>query len=282
MKRIPYADHIVVLNEERRLTESGSFGDLAEQSGYISSFSLPAPNWDSTIEAEYVPKSKPSRTSVQPVKKEDWSEENVHKHRGSLGTYVFYIRAVGWIPTLIFLVTIAGFVFCISFPSKSLTLSTIALLIHGHRYLAEMVGCRRRSRTWRAHPALCWYLFRAGGAGHDLSACQLLGCDCKFGAKIRRKVPWGSFGYCFKVCCVFPEEKGCITDSVGSAPMRFLSTTDSGSILNRFSQDLQLIDMELPVAAINVVVSKYSLERALGRRIGLKGYPQRSSYASHR
>ncbi|BCS17450.1 uncharacterized protein APUU_10278A [Aspergillus puulaauensis] len=37
--------------------------------------------------------------------------------------------------------------------------------------------------------------------------------------------------------------------------MRFLSTTDSGSILNRFSQDLQLIDMELPVAAINVVVT---------------------------
>jgi hypothetical protein len=45
--------------------------------------------------------------------------------------------------------------------------------------------------------------------------------------------------------------------------MRFLSTTDSGSILNRFSQDLQLIDMELPVAAINVVVSKYSPEWSL-------------------
>lgn len=39
--------------------------------------------------------------------------------------------------------------------------------------------------------------------------------------------------------------------------MRFLSTTDSGSILNRFSQDLQLIDMELPIAAINVVASEY-------------------------
>lgn len=129
VKRIPYADHIVVLNEERRLTESGSFGELAEQSGYISSFSLPSPNWDATVETEYIPKSKPSRTSVQSVKKEDWSEENVHKHRGSLGTYLFYIRAVGWIPTLIFLVTIAGFVFCISFPSKALALSTMARLI---------------------------------------------------------------------------------------------------------------------------------------------------------
>lgn len=39
--------------------------------------------------------------------------------------------------------------------------------------------------------------------------------------------------------------------------MLFLSTTDSGSFLNRFSQDLQLIDMELPIAAINVAASMY-------------------------
>jgi hypothetical protein len=38
--------------------------------------------------------------------------------------------------------------------------------------------------------------------------------------------------------------------------MSFFAATDSGSILNRFSQDLQLIDMELPVAAINTFASK--------------------------
>lgn len=40
--------------------------------------------------------------------------------------------------------------------------------------------------------------------------------------------------------------------------MLYFSKTDSGAILNRFSQDLQLIDMELPVAAINAFVSKSS------------------------
>ena len=40
--------------------------------------------------------------------------------------------------------------------------------------------------------------------------------------------------------------------------MLYFSKTDSGAILNRFSQDLQLIDMELPVAAINTFVSKSS------------------------
>jgi ATP-binding cassette subfamily C (CFTR/MRP) protein 1 len=41
------------------------------------------------------------------------------------------------------------------------------------------------------------------------------------------------------------------------AKMSFLSITDTGSILNRFSQDLQLIDMDLPVAAINVVATGF-------------------------
>lgn len=39
--------------------------------------------------------------------------------------------------------------------------------------------------------------------------------------------------------------------------MLFFSTTENGSILNRFSQDLQLIDMELPIAAINFVAGEF-------------------------
>jgi hypothetical protein len=38
--------------------------------------------------------------------------------------------------------------------------------------------------------------------------------------------------------------------------MSFFSTTDTGVTLNRFSQDLMLIDMELPVTALNTFASK--------------------------
>ena len=44
--------------------------------------------------------------------------------------------------------------------------------------------------------------------------------------------------------------------------MQYFSVTDSGSILNRFSQDLQLIDMELPVAVINTFASKLLFSRS--------------------
>lgn len=41
-----------------------------------------------------------------------------------------------------------------------------------------------------------------------------------------------------------------------SAPMSFFSSTDTGITTNRFSQDLELIDMELPVALIRTMLSK--------------------------
>lgn len=38
--------------------------------------------------------------------------------------------------------------------------------------------------------------------------------------------------------------------------MSFFAKTDTGVTLNRFSQDLELIDMELPLSVINTVISK--------------------------
>lgn len=46
--------------------------------------------------------------------------------------------------------------------------------------------------------------------------------------------------------------------STTSAPMSFFSCTDTGVTINRFSQDLMLIDMELPISALNTFASKAS------------------------
>jgi hypothetical protein len=51
------------------------------------------------------------------------------------------------------------------------------------------------------------------------------------------------------------------TDPHQSSPMSFFSTVDTGVTLNRFSQDLMLIDMELPVAALNTFASMCSFEK---------------------
>ena len=45
-----------------------------------------------------------------------------------------------------------------------------------------------------------------------------------------------------------------LLNSVSNASLVFFSTTDSGAITNRFSQDLQLVDMQLPMGVQNVVL----------------------------
>jgi ATP-binding cassette subfamily C (CFTR/MRP) protein 1 len=42
--------------------------------------------------------------------------------------------------------------------------------------------------------------------------------------------------------------------------MSFFSTVDTGVTLNRFSQDLMLIDMELPITALNTFASEYHIK----------------------
>lgn len=44
-----------------------------------------------------------------------------------------------------------------------------------------------------------------------------------------------------------------------SAPFSFFQKTDSGTIMNRFSQDMQLIDFSLPVTALNFTEGKSAL-----------------------
>lgn len=43
--------------------------------------------------------------------------------------------------------------------------------------------------------------------------------------------------------------------------MTFFATTDIGITTNRFSQDLELIDMELPLALIQTMLSTISMSR---------------------
>jgi hypothetical protein len=71
-----------------------------------------------------------------------------------------------------------------------------------------------------------------------------------------------------------------------SAPMSFFTNTDSGVTMNRFSQDLQLIDMELPIAALNTFASMLLLTLCFFPhafvRITELSPTQHSSSASHR
>ncbi|KAJ5714058.1 uncharacterized protein N7483_011239 [Penicillium malachiteum] len=223
VKRLPYTDVIVVLDSQGRMMEQGSFSALNKTGGYVSSFGLTAPDWD------YKPKrfsDSPSYSTFDSIEneKEDLDPEPENRPTGGdLGIYHYYVNAIGWFPTLVFLVAMAGFVFCISFPSIWV------------EWWAESDTAHPRQRV-----------------GYYLGIYVMLGCIGMIALVV---------GAWQMIIVMVPRSGESfhrrLLTTVLSAPMLFFSTTDSGSILNRFSQDLQLIDMDLPIAAINTIATVF-------------------------
>ncbi|KAL4941343.1 hypothetical protein BDV06DRAFT_223239 [Aspergillus oleicola] len=215
LKRVPFMDHIIVLDKHGYVTEQGAFAALDATGGHVSSFALDRldPNMQTATEE----KPEVSKVEVYPVDKSSDTESNIYRGEGDIAVYQYYVRSIGWLPTIFFAVAISGFIFCISFPSMWV------------KWWATSNEANPGERT-------AYYL----GVYAMLSVVGMLCLLAGSWQMIIRAVPTSGE--------VFHRQ---LLTTVLNAPMLFFSITDSGSILNRFSQDLQLIDMELPIAAIN-------------------------------
>jgi hypothetical protein len=116
VKRVPFADHIIVLEKHGYVTEQGSFSSLNAAGGYISSFALNRAGVDTKISTMH--KNEPSSVSEYPPQRASDVELESYRGDGDMSIYLYYIQSVGWLQTVAFAVAITGFVFCISFPSK--------------------------------------------------------------------------------------------------------------------------------------------------------------------
>lgn len=85
----------------------------------MSGFDLPLPDWDFTPEKN-VYEAPPRYTERQNSNKvtEDDIQAEANRRTGDTAIYIYYIGSVGWIPTIIFIVSIIIFIFGISFPCK--------------------------------------------------------------------------------------------------------------------------------------------------------------------
>ena len=97
--------------------EQGSFKALDLAGGYISNFSLGLPEQNSA--AEKPSNSAKSEVQVSSVEQDEGGDVESPGAGGDISIYLYYVKSIGWLPTLIFIIAITGFVFCISFPSES-------------------------------------------------------------------------------------------------------------------------------------------------------------------
>ena len=125
-KRLPYADHIVALDAEGRICEQGTFDELSNTGGYVSSFTLPAADWLYKPGGEVVPSkgtliNATRKTQSVPENEEEF-EAAANRRTGDTSIYFYYASSVGWPITILFVICMSAFIFCISFPSKCLFL----------------------------------------------------------------------------------------------------------------------------------------------------------------
>jgi hypothetical protein len=143
VNRLPYSDHIVCLSPKGEITEQGSFSDLKDAGGYVSSFHLSRPDWtyapgDDDTDDEATDMATTCSKDMVPVSSDRLSsetactgkgEDDSSRQTGDIQIYLYYVKSVGWLASVIFVISMVGFVFCVSFPSKQNVLDRIFLLI---------------------------------------------------------------------------------------------------------------------------------------------------------
>jgi ATP-binding cassette subfamily C (CFTR/MRP) protein 1 len=100
--------------------EQGTFDRLNATGGYVSSFNLPSADWvyKPAIDASPSQELTYEYVAPDPNKVSDPLEAEANRRTGDLSIYLYYVNSIGWGPTIIFIVGITAFIFCISFPSK--------------------------------------------------------------------------------------------------------------------------------------------------------------------
>lgn len=119
-KRLPYCDNLIVLDKTGGIAEKGCFANLNVSGGHVSSFNLARPDRQSAPERHmYEPPPQYIEQQISKHASEEDIQAKVNRRTGDLTTYRYYIDSVGWIPSIIFIVSVTIFVFGILFPSKS-------------------------------------------------------------------------------------------------------------------------------------------------------------------
>jgi ABC-type multidrug transport system fused ATPase/permease subunit len=221
VQRLSQADHIIALGLDGTITEQGTFEELYHSNGYVSNLEYN----EHTVaynegEKQTIKGFKQSLVAVK--EKEAIEQENA---AGDLTIYAYYIKTFGWTRWIIFCFFCALYGFGTAFPNV---------------WVKWWAGYNQEHPNQKIGYYLGMYAFLAIlGLASLVIACWTL---------IMTMVPHAGRKL---------HER--LLQAVLNAPMSFFASTDTGITTNRFSQDLELIDMELPVALIRTAMMFFVL-----------------------
>ncbi|KAI0503440.1 putative ABC multidrug transporter [Xylaria bambusicola] len=226
IRHLPHSDHIIALDPNGRIAEQGSFGNLSIDGGYIHSLGIKATHGadessaDTKLEINMV-----NPPTVQPTVEPTAPEtHDTTRQTGDLAVYRVYFKSMGLSLTICFFflgITHGAFLnFSTVWLSYWAADGTSAAPSHANGYYIGLYSLFQIIATISL-AALAFLLLLTGvsRAGASLHHTAL--------------------------------------KTMVHAPLRFFTTTDQGVILNLFSQDLNLVDTDLPGALLNTISSVF-------------------------
>ncbi|KAI9745821.1 MAG: hypothetical protein M1818_000502 [Claussenomyces sp. TS43310] len=215
LQRLPAADLIIAIGADGRIMEQGSFQELNSRPGYIQSLSIE----ENTATIDKVDKPEIAQLPLSNPAEEPMQEGD--RRTGDMTVYWYYFKIIGIWRALAFVALMFCYVFFISFPSIWVQWWAASNNSDPNNDLGYWLGIYAFLGIMAVIFIVlsCWHLM-ANLVSHAARTLHLK-----------------------------------LLNGVLDAPMSFFSLTDVGKTTNRFSQDLQLIDMELPLALLNTVLA---------------------------
>lgn len=216
-----------MLDQRGTIIEDGSFSEVSSRGTYLAGLKAQEEAGPRSKREDVTKQSSDPLAgielpkAVQAVKAEADNAAVMNRQTGDTSVYAYYLRSAGLWGPVIFTLAMAIYAFCESFPNVWLKWWTEA-----------------NARDPNTSPGKWLGVYGALSAIAVISL--LIGAWQLFIVTITRS---GLFFHSLLV------------NTVSRAPMSFFSTVDSGITINRFSQDLQLIDMELPSSTVTLVLS---------------------------
>ncbi|KAF5511663.1 ABC transporter atnG [Colletotrichum siamense] len=215
-RRLPFADDVVFLNEDGQIKAAELASTASQLSRLVKPSAVSNTSKDATVDTSGLGNEKPPEAIINALEE----QADATRQLGDWAMYSFYAKAAGWFSLSMFAGFMVVFAFFDSFPDIWLKWWTEANEQRPNQDLGKWVG-----------------VYAALGVGSIVS----------FFISI-----WFLFIIIINHSGVYFHSV--LLDTTSRAPMSFHSSVDSGVTVNRFSQDLQLIDMELPAAALGVAV----------------------------
>lgn len=220
--RLPYSNHIIALDSSGHISEQGSFNDLKSSGGYVQS--LAAKHKEENESDVKQDAAIPTLAKPVPIAEAEDTELEVaelNRRTGDFAVYKYYFDSIGWKQNTVFTIAVITFGVSIKLTEFLLTYWTNAVEKEGNRvngFYLGMYGLLTGVGTFGL----------MGGAWH-----LLLNMVPKSASVLHAR----------------------LLRTVMDAPLSFFTSTDTGTTINRFSQDMTVIDSELPYSLVDLALS---------------------------